>query len=146
MIHSVAILITAVTSGPVTTAKRSACIAVNTVWEVALYLGGLKDQAVCTEEVLSSAGVAVPILCTVEQVRVIPWLPTLANICRMMFVWSTVGVTIVSTVVSFAVLVTFVAHQPVTTVHPIVPVTHHSLFIVLEIFHSSILLLTRTQN
>merc|ERR1711971_286933 len=146
MIHSMAVLITAVTGGPIATAKRSTGIAVDTVWEVALHLWGLKDQAVCAEEVLTSAGIAVPVLCTVEQVRIVAWLPILANICGMMVVWSTVRVTIVSTVVSFAVLVTFVAHQPITTVDSIVPVAHHPLFIVLEIFHSSILFLARAQN
>merc|ERR1711997_760501 len=113
MIHLLAVLITAVTSGSVATAKRSAGIAVNTIWVVALHLGGLIDQAVCAEEVLTSASIAMPVLCTVEQVRVVAWLPTLAYICRMMVVWSTVSVTKAATIVRNAVLVTFVAHQPV---------------------------------
>jgi len=141
-----AVLITAVTSGSVATAKRSAGIAVNTVWVVALHLGGLIDQAVCAEEVLTSASIAVPVLCTVEQVRVIAWLPTVTNICRMMVVWSTVSVTRACICVRYTVLVTLVADQPIATVHPSVPVAHHSLFIVLEIFHSLALVLARTQN
>jgi len=137
----VTILITAVTSGSIATAERSAGIAVDTVWVVALHLGSLVHESVCAEEVLPSTRVAVPVLCTVEQVRVVAWLSTLAYICRMMVVWPTVGITCVPTSIWVAVLVTFVTDQPIATVDTIIPVTHHSLSIVLKIFLSMALVL-----
>lgn len=141
-----AVVITAVASGPVAAAKRSASPAVHPVWEVALHLCGLVHQPVCAEEVLTPTGVAVPVLCTVEQVRVVAWLPTLAYICRVMVVWAAVSIALVSLVISYAVLIAVVADQPIAAVHSRVPVAHHSFCVVLKLLRALTLVLGRTRN
>jgi len=141
-----AVIITAVASGPITTAKRSTRSAVHSFWEVAHHLGGLVHQAVCAEEVLAPTGVAVPVLCTVEQVGIVAWLPSLAYICRVMVVWSTVSIAVL-VLVRYAVLIAVVANQPIAAVHSQVPVAHHSFNIVLEILGAiALVLVLRTHH
>merc|ERR1712180_196551 len=121
------VLITAVTSGPTS--------AVNPVRVVALDLARLVDKSVGTEEVGPPLCVAVPVLGTVEHVRVPVVLPSNADVGGVVVGRTTVGITAatIGTIILFAVAVAVVANLAIPTTNTVRPVALDIVRVVLQV-------------
>merc|ERR1719370_1459825 len=125
--YLLAVLITAVTSGPTP--------AVNPVRIVALDLARLVDKPVGTKEVGSPLSIAVPVLGAVEHVRVPVVLPSNADVGGVVVGRTTVGITatIIGAIILFAVAVAVVANLAIPTANTVRPITLDVVGIVLQV-------------
>merc|ERR1719370_2005968 len=125
--YLLAVLITAVTSGPTS--------AVNPVRIVALDLARLVDKPVGAKKVGSPLCVAVPVLGAVEHVRVPVVLPPHADVGGVVVGRTTVGITAatIGTIILFAVTVAVVANLAIPTANTVRPVALDIIGIVLQV-------------
>ena len=90
---------------------------VDSIRPIALHLVWFIDQTVCTEEVGALLSIAMPVLGTVEQVRVPPVSLANADVSRVVVSRSAVCVVVADfAAIRVAVLVTLVAHLTFTAV------------------------------
>merc|ERR1712180_446156 len=121
------VLITAVTGRPTS--------AVNPVRVVALDLARLVDKSVGTEEVGPPLCVAVPVLGTVEHVRVPVVLPSNADVGGVVVGRTTVGITAatIGAIILFAVTVAVVANLAIPAANAVRPIALDVVRVVLQV-------------